>query len=125
MRAEGMKNATELQSYFMKRIEKFVASKQRKSPKLRANVAAGEKTAIDEYGATNPAEFFAVATESFFERPRDLQQRHPALYEELKRFYQQNPVGWVPAAEVGNGTNRKPTPPNLPPAPERQTDTQE
>jgi Mlc titration factor MtfA (ptsG expression regulator) len=93
--------------------------------KLRANVAAGEKTALDEYGATNPAEFFAVATESFFERPRDLQQRHPALYEELKRFYQQDPVGWAPAAEVGNGTNRKPTPPILPPAPERQTDTQE
>jgi len=74
--------------------------------KLKANVAAGEETAIDEYGATNPAEFFAVATESFFERPRDLQQRHPALYEELRRFYQQDPVGWAPAAEVGNGSNR-------------------
>jgi hypothetical protein len=92
---------------------------------LRAKVAAGEKTAIDEYGATNPAEFFAVATESFFERPRDLQQRHPALYEELKRFYLQDPVGWAPAAEAGNGTNRKPTPPILPPAPKRQTDSQE
>jgi Mlc titration factor MtfA (ptsG expression regulator) len=93
--------------------------------KLRANVAAGEKTALDEYEATNPAEFFAVATESFFERPRDLQQRYPALYEELRRFYQQDPVGWAPGAEMGNGTNRKPTPPILPPAPERQTDTQE
>jgi Mlc titration factor MtfA (ptsG expression regulator) len=62
---------------------------------LRAEVAAGEKTAIDEYGATNPAEFFAVATEMFFERPRALQSRHPTLYEELKRFYRQDPLGWA------------------------------
>ena len=47
---------------------------------------------LDEYGATNPAEFFAVATECFFERPRDLRQVHPGLYEELRRFYQQDPA---------------------------------
>jgi Mlc titration factor MtfA (ptsG expression regulator) len=47
---------------------------------------------LDEYGATDPAEFFAVATESFFERPKDVQQRYPRLYEELKRFYQQDPA---------------------------------
>ena len=47
---------------------------------------------LDEYGATNPAEFFAVATECFFERPRDLRQVHPDLYEELRRFYQQDPA---------------------------------
>jgi Mlc titration factor MtfA (ptsG expression regulator) len=62
--------------------------------KLRANVEAGEQSAIDEYGATNPAEFFAVATESFFERPLEMQRRHPELYEELKRFYRQDPVNW-------------------------------
>lgn len=47
---------------------------------------------LREYGATAPAEFFAVATESFFERPTDLQQRYPRLYDELKRFYQQDPA---------------------------------
>jgi len=47
---------------------------------------------LDEYGATDPAEFFAVATESFFERPQDLQERYPRLYDELKRFYQQDPA---------------------------------
>lgn len=62
--------------------------------KLRANVEAGEPSAIDEYGATNPAEFFAVATEFFFERPRDLQQRCSELYDELKRFYKQDPASW-------------------------------
>jgi Mlc titration factor MtfA (ptsG expression regulator) len=62
--------------------------------KLRASVEAGEQTALDEYGATNPAEFFAVATESFFERPREMREGLPELYEELKRFYRQDPAGW-------------------------------
>lgn len=48
-------------------------------------------TVLDTYGATNPAEFFAVATEAFFEKPRRLRQRHPELYEELKLYYQQDP----------------------------------
>ncbi|OHB65690.1 MAG: hypothetical protein A2Y76_15085 [Planctomycetes bacterium RBG_13_60_9] len=49
---------------------------------------------LDEYGATNPAEFFAVATESFFERPEELQEMYPRLYDELKRFYQQDPAAF-------------------------------
>jgi hypothetical protein len=65
--------------------------------KLQANVQNGEPSAIDEYGVTNPAEFFAVATESFFERPREMQQRYPELYEELKQFYKQDPVSWPSA----------------------------
>ena len=55
---------------------------------------------LDEYGAENPAEFFAVATEAFFERPAELRERHPALYEELRAFYQQDPTTW-PGAEPG------------------------
>ena len=55
---------------------------------------AGEKSVLDEFGATNPAEFFAVATECFFEKPRQLRQKHPELYDELKRFYQQDPAEW-------------------------------
>jgi Mlc titration factor MtfA (ptsG expression regulator) len=62
--------------------------------RLRANVEAGESTAIHEYGATNPAEFFAVATEFFFERPRHMQLRCAELYEELKQFYKQDPASW-------------------------------
>ena len=60
--------------------------------KLRSNVSRNQPTFLDAYGATNPAEFFAVATESFFERPAELQKLHPDLYEELKRFYHQDPV---------------------------------
>ncbi len=53
---------------------------------------AVERKVMDEYGALNEAEFFAVATESFFEKPREMKARTPELYEELRRFY-----GWDPA----------------------------
>jgi MtfA peptidase len=42
---------------------------------------------LDQYGATNPAEFFAVTTEYFFERPIELKNLHPELYEQFKNFY--------------------------------------
>jgi Mlc titration factor MtfA (ptsG expression regulator) len=54
---------------------------------LVADVEAARPTALDAYGATNPAEFFAVATEMFFERPRDLLVAEPALYAVLERYY--------------------------------------
>ncbi len=49
-------------------------------------------TLIDEYGATNPAEFFAVATECFFERAEELRQRHGSLYAVLQDYYCQDPA---------------------------------
>lgn len=61
---------------------------------LCQDVQQGAKTVIDRYGATNPAEFFAVVTETFFEKPRLLLKRHPALYQLLLQFYQLNPVDW-------------------------------
>jgi len=54
----------------------------------------GKKLVIDDYGATNPAEFFAVASETFFERPKKLSIRYPELYERLKCFYGLNPQQW-------------------------------
>ncbi|QIR40032.1 zinc-dependent peptidase [Tolypothrix sp. PCC 7910] len=59
------------------------------------DVQQGVKTVIDSYGATNPAEFFAVATETFFEKPHQLLNQHPRLYELLQRYYQINPRQWV------------------------------
>lgn len=53
-----------------------------------------KKTIIDEYGATNPAEFFAVATETFFEEPNKLHKHHQELFEELKNYYQLDPREW-------------------------------
>lgn len=51
-----------------------------------------KKTLMDKYGATNPAEFFAVATETFFEKPEQMQERHPELFEELKKYYRIDPL---------------------------------
>ena len=59
---------------------------------LRMADAQGAPTVLDGYGATNPIEFFAVATEAFFERTVALKERHPALYAELKKFYKQDPI---------------------------------
>lgn len=52
------------------------------------------RTLLDWYGATNPVEFFAVATESFFEQALEFQTRHPDLYHSLSTFYRQNPAEW-------------------------------
>ena len=47
----------------------------------------GKATLLDHYGATNAGEFFAVATECFFEKPVRLRKKHPELYDELMRYY--------------------------------------
>jgi MtfA peptidase len=54
----------------------------------------GKKTLIDPYGATNPAEFFAVVTETFFEKPKQLKKKWPELYEEMRGFYGLDPEAW-------------------------------
>jgi Mlc titration factor MtfA (ptsG expression regulator) len=52
----------------------------------------GRATLLDKYGATNEGEFFAVATECFFERPAAMEKRHPKLYEVLRDYYHQDPA---------------------------------
>lgn len=65
--------------------------------RLRRDAEVGRYSALDDYGATNPAEFFAIATECFFEKATVLHKRHPALYGELKSFFHQDPAR-TPAA---------------------------
>jgi Mlc titration factor MtfA (ptsG expression regulator) len=65
--------------------------------RLRRESWMGRPTVLDEYGTTDPAEFFAVATECFFEKPGLLEKRHPELYSELKGFYRQDPARLLPA----------------------------
>ncbi|MHB1186774.1 M90 family metallopeptidase [Thiobacillus sp.] len=59
---------------------------------LCARVDAGEDTAIDPYATTDPAEFFAVLTEVFFETPHVLLTESPAIYRQLQQFYRQHPL---------------------------------
>jgi MtfA peptidase len=61
---------------------------------LLHDLAARRPTVLRSYAATNPAEFFAVLTEVFFERPRELKARHPELYEQMKGFFRQDPAQW-------------------------------
>lgn len=59
---------------------------------LVSQLQHSRKTFIDPYGATNPAEFFAVCTEHFFEQPRQMREYSADLYETMKLFYQQDPA---------------------------------
>lgn len=58
---------------------------------------------LREYGATNEAEFFAVATEQFFENGARIYQKAPALYLELVRFYRVDPAGLASAGSAPTG----------------------
>ncbi|MDA3862756.1 MAG: zinc-dependent peptidase [Deltaproteobacteria bacterium] len=60
--------------------------------KLVAKKKKHQKSLMDKYGATNPQEFFAVATETFFEKPAALKKKHPELYRQLQDFYEINPI---------------------------------
>lgn len=66
-------------------------------------VDRGAYTFLDPYAAEDEAEFFAVATEDFFERPKELLEAHPRLYELLAEFYALDPAAWAtPAASTAS-----------------------
>src|SRR5437879_4777503 len=74
--------------------------------RLRADVAADRDSVLDGYGATNKAEFFAVATETSFEKPVQLERDHPELYAQLRQFYGQDPARRAPPGRAGQGGAR-------------------
>jgi Mlc titration factor MtfA (ptsG expression regulator) len=53
--------------------------------------------AIDDYALTSPAEFFAVATEAFFESPVRMRRQFPEVYAQLAKLYRVDPASWGPA----------------------------
>jgi Mlc titration factor MtfA (ptsG expression regulator) len=55
-----------------------------------------QETLLDPYGATDPAEFFAVATECFFDAPVDMAHTYPELYELFRDYFRQDPAHWRP-----------------------------
>lgn len=56
-----------------------------------------QKEVLDEYATTNKAEFFAVATEAFFEKPQKLKEKQPKLYQQLQLYYALDPTEWSDA----------------------------
>lgn len=61
---------------------------------LQEDSRRGRRSLMDHYGATDPAEFFAVATETFFEKPRQMAKYHTELFEVLKGYYRIDPREW-------------------------------
>jgi Mlc titration factor MtfA (ptsG expression regulator) len=74
--------------------------------RLRRAAAADRPSVLDRYGAQDKAEFFAVATEAFFQQPHELERDHAELYAQLRQFYGQDPARRAPPS---------PSPPPPPP----------
>ena len=75
--------------------------------------AEGRATLLDQYGAKNEGEFFAVASECFFEQPVELKRQHPELYGILRRYYRQDSAARLfkqPAPEFNLGSSNPPGP---------------
>ncbi len=61
---------------------------------LQRDALRGRRSLLDHYGATNPAEFFAVATETFFEKPGRMRKHHRELFDVLNAYYRIDPNDW-------------------------------
>lgn len=64
----------------------------REYTRMKSRRGMAKKAVLRKYGATNEAEFFAVATETFFEKPRQMKEKHPELYEVLRDHYELDPL---------------------------------
>ncbi len=87
-------------------LAEWTAVCSREFLRLRSLAGMGHKTFLDAYGGTNEAEFFAVATEEFFDRPDALHGQAPDLYRVLCDYYHQDPAGRMNRARLNhNRTN--------------------
>jgi Mlc titration factor MtfA (ptsG expression regulator) len=74
------------------RAKDWIAAFQAAYEDLRARLERGDETWLDPYAAEEPAEFFAVCSEMFFDVPQDFRAEYPALYAQLSAFYKQDPA---------------------------------
>ncbi|MGF1486604.1 MAG: zinc-dependent peptidase [Prochloraceae cyanobacterium] len=63
--------------------------------RLISDLESKKKTVMNPYGATNPAEFFAVATETFFEKSQEMERDLSNIYHLLKEYYKVDPARWI------------------------------
>lgn len=75
-----------------KSYQNWIKTCEREYKQLMKDVQKGKRTFLDEYGATDEAEFFAVATEHFFDQPLMMKKSLPELYRVLKEYYRQDPA---------------------------------
>jgi hypothetical protein len=74
------------------RVEEWSAAFEPAYRDFRRRANSGEEMEIDSYAAESPAEFFAVLSEYFFDLPEALIEAYPAVYEQMRRFYRQDPM---------------------------------
>ncbi len=75
-------------------LESWSANLQREFELLQQAVDSGEDTFLDPYAAEDATEFFAVATEDFFQRSQEFRDRQPRLYVLMQQFYGLDPAAW-------------------------------
>jgi Mlc titration factor MtfA (ptsG expression regulator) len=81
-------------------VEEWAEAMQTAYEELVSAVESGNPTLLNPYGATNAAEFFAVATECFFEKPDRMLHQHPRLYQVLQNYYHQDPAARLARAQI-------------------------
>jgi len=98
--AKGRANGAPFTWASRARRERWAAVMSREFAQHQRSALLGEQTLLSHYGATDPAEFFAVCSEVFFELPQAMRYVHPSVYGELSRYYGLSPADWfgLPAA---------------------------
>lgn len=93
--ADGLSDGTPILSS-RAQVQRWVAVCKREFERLRLDSHYGLPTVMDSYGAVNEAEFFAVATETFYLSPQRLAEHSPALFAELLAYFRHDPRRWQP-----------------------------
>ncbi|TFW17926.1 zinc-dependent peptidase [Massilia arenosa] len=78
------------------RYESWSTVLSREYQRLRRDAMYGQQGVLDHYGASNPAEFFAVAVETYFTKPWQLADEHAELYAEFQEYFRVDPRAWLP-----------------------------
>jgi Mlc titration factor MtfA (ptsG expression regulator) len=100
--AKGTANGAPFTTASEARRLQWAALMTREFEQHRQNALAGEATLLSHYGATSPAEFFAVCSEVFFELPQAMRYVHPSLYRELGQYYRLDPAEWFGGMAQGD-----------------------
>ncbi len=77
-----------------KRIREWTKVLTAEFDTLQAAAQTNQSSLFSYYGATNPAEFFAVVSEVFFEQPKLMSEQHAELFRQYVSFYRINPLAW-------------------------------
>lgn len=100
--AKGAANGAPFTAASAGRLQRWATVMGREYDQHQRNTSLGEQTLLSPYGATDPAEFFAVCAETFFELPQAMKYIHPTLYKELAAYFRLDPAEWfgaVPTAQ--------------------------